>query len=104
MKTKELLHNVFSKIGKIPKSQRNFLISIITCLYSMRGRANFTNISRYMSYNECTIRRNFSKSFVFVEFNKTLVLRQVKNVNYKNHEVLYFNFKKVSNFVKILLT
>jgi len=77
MKTKELLHNVFSKIGKIPKSQRNFLISIITCLYSMRGRANFTNISRYMSYNECTIRRNFSKSFVFVEFNKILVQESV---------------------------
>ncbi len=39
----------------------------------MRGKVNYRNISRYCSYSEKSISRNFRKSFPFAEFNNKVI-------------------------------
>lgn len=39
----------------------------------MRGKVNYRNISRYCSYSEKTISRNFRKLFPFAEFNNKVI-------------------------------
>ena len=39
-------------------------------MLSLRGRANYTNLSRYSELNEKTYRRQFEKKLNFIEFNR----------------------------------
>ena len=39
----------------------------------MRGKVNYRNVSRYCSYTEKTISRNFRKPFPFAEFNNKVI-------------------------------
>ena len=40
------------------------------CFSSFRGRANYTNLSRYSDLNERTYRRHFEQGIDFIEFNQ----------------------------------
>jgi hypothetical protein len=44
-------------------------MEIILVLFAMRGRVNFTNMARYTTYHERTIRRNYDKRVDFVALN-----------------------------------
>ncbi len=55
------LAELLSSIKTLTKSQRKFLTEIVCVLFAMRGRANFTNMSRYTHYHESTIRRNYDQ-------------------------------------------
>ncbi|KKK53160.1 hypothetical protein LCGC14_3097560 [marine sediment metagenome] len=39
----------------------------------MRGKVNYRNISRYCTYSEKAISRNFRKTFSFAEFNRKVI-------------------------------
>jgi hypothetical protein len=54
-------------------SQKKFLVEIMLVLFAMRGRTNFTNMARYTTYNERTIRRNYDKSMDFVALNLAII-------------------------------
>ena len=43
---------------------------LLIALISLRGRFNYTNLSRYSDLNEKTYRRWFQKKLDFIEFNR----------------------------------
>ncbi|WP_164891106.1 transposase [Botryobacter ruber] len=59
---------------KLSKRKREFFIHLMSLLVSLRGRFNFTNLSRWGLFNELTYRQHFSKTFDFLAFNSALVM------------------------------
>lgn len=52
-------------------------IELVLMLFiSIKGRINFSQLSRYSEKGEQYFRNNFSKKFNFLEFNKILILQQ----------------------------
>jgi len=73
MSVETLTAKILSRMPKIGKCQRKFLIHFFTLMIAFRGRANFENLARQGHYNESTYRNNFDKDFDFFEFNKQLI-------------------------------
>lgn len=71
-----LLYNVIHKMIGVSKAQRNFMVLLMETLFSMSGRANFSNMARYAECDEKTFSRNFAKSFDFVQCS-TLAIQEV---------------------------
>lgn len=57
----------------INKSFSKFLYNLVFVILSARGRKNFTNMSRWSSYNELSFRRNYDKTFDWIGFNEKLI-------------------------------
>lgn len=74
MSTKEALEQIFDKLNGTTKWQLNFFIEIFDLIYSIQGRINFQNLTRYSKVNETTFRRNFQKFFDWLNFNLQLML------------------------------
>ena len=53
---------------------------------AVRGRHNFTNLSRWGEYGEDTCRQNFARPFGWLEFNAELASQQLGQ-----HLVIAFN-------------
>jgi hypothetical protein len=73
MQTSKLLSALFSKLTGISKSQKKFLSEMIVIILALRGRVNFTNMSRYSSYHESSMRRQYRKDFNFAGFNQEVI-------------------------------
>jgi len=73
MSIETLTANILSKMPKINKWQKDFMIHLFGLLMSYRGRNNFENLSRQGIYNESTYRNNYDKSFDFLKFNQNLI-------------------------------
>lgn len=43
--------------------QRQFLQELFRAVFSLRGRAGFTNLARFSFFHEQTFRRHFQKAF-----------------------------------------
>jgi len=52
--------------------QRRFLKALFEAILALRGRVNFTNLSRFSPFHEQTFRRHFQKAFQWVWFNLTV--------------------------------
>lgn len=70
---KQILDSIFAKNSVTHKWQQDFLVALFELIYSIQGRINFENLSRYSVLNEITFRRNFSKFFDWVGFNLALM-------------------------------
>ena len=73
MSTKKALEQIFGKLMGTTKWQLSFFIEIFDLIYSIQGRFNFQNLTRYSKLNESTFRRNFHKFFDWLNFNLQLV-------------------------------
>jgi len=73
MSIKILTEQILNKIPTIGKWQRKFILHLFPLWMVIRGRYNFTNLSRYGEYIEDTYRNNFARSFDFLTFNQKLV-------------------------------
>lgn len=73
MSIKTLTEQILNKIPTIGKWQRKFIIHLFTLWFSIRGRYNYINIARYGEYIEDTYRKNASRCFPFLKFNRLLV-------------------------------
>lgn len=69
MSIKKTLGSIFEKIEVKDKWQRIFLIELFELIFSIQGRLNYCNLSRFSKFNECTFRRNFKKFFDWLSFN-----------------------------------
>ncbi|MDQ3255455.1 MAG: transposase [Acidobacteriota bacterium] len=67
---------ILDQMSFIPKPQRKFLSTLFVTILTLRGRANFLNMSRYSDYHERTFRRQFKSEFNFPQFNQ-LAINQV---------------------------
>ena len=77
---KKILETIFARISVRHKWQQDFLVEMFELIYSIQGRVNFENLSRYSSLNESTFRRNFSKFFDWVRFN--IALRRLGGLDF----------------------
>jgi len=72
------LKTILEQMSSVKKTQRQFLVVVLTGLMCLRGKANFRHLSRYSYYHEKTFSRGFRRAFDFVKFNQ-LSLSQISN-------------------------
>jgi hypothetical protein len=70
--TETILAQIFARMFDAGKWSQSFLKKIFCVLYSMQGRANFENMSRYCRMDEKTFRRQYNKFFDWLKFNSVL--------------------------------
>ncbi len=58
---------------RLPGPQGKFFTVLLPTLLTIRGRANFVNLSRYRPYSERTVRRQFRRDFDWPRFNRLLL-------------------------------
>lgn len=73
MQIPAVLECIFAIMSGIDKWQRDFLTELFEVIFSIQGRANFTNMSRYSTRPELAFRRHFSKFFDWLHFNLALM-------------------------------
>jgi hypothetical protein len=61
-------------MGGIKKCLYVFIINILFLFMSIKGKINFLQLSRYSDNCEQYFRKQFSKQFDFIKFNRTLIL------------------------------
>ena len=71
MSIQEILSAIFANMGVTNKPALTFFTEIFTLIFSVKGRHNFENLSRYSFYNESTFRRRASRYFDWLNFNQT---------------------------------
>lgn len=74
MRILELSITIIRQMKGINKWQMDFLSHLFHLLFSLRGRVNFKNLSRYSHYDESTFHRNFDQAFDFVQFNSKMIM------------------------------
>jgi hypothetical protein len=65
MKATSAFQTILAKMPKVSKPVKNFLSELLVVFLSLKGRYCFRNISRWASFCEHTISRNFAKGFDF---------------------------------------
>jgi hypothetical protein len=73
MSVKTLTEQILRKVSRINPWQRRFMLHLFSLWLAIRGRYNFTNLSRWGELGEDTYRQNFGRSFDWLAFNSTLV-------------------------------
>jgi hypothetical protein len=73
MTVKTTTSAILENMPEVNKWQADFITKNIELQCQLRGRHNFTNMSRYSDINEGTFHNNYSKDFDFFEFNRQLV-------------------------------
>ncbi len=71
--TSGLVGTILSEIDNINKPVKKFILTICLEWWSISGRFNFVNMSRYMSYSEQALRNGYSRGFDFSTFNWKLI-------------------------------
>lgn len=71
--TQWILASIFERMDGAGKWWQKFFAEIFVLIFSVQGRVNFENLSRYSKFNEVRFRRNFQKFFDWLEFNHTML-------------------------------
>lgn len=64
-----ILDTIFARTGETNKWTTKFFKELFVLIFSIQGRVNFSNLSRYSKFHECRFRRHFEKFFDWLEFN-----------------------------------
>lgn len=68
-----ILGAIFANLSVTNKPEIKFFTELFELLFSMQGRINFENLSRFSFYNESTFRRRFAQFFDWLNFNHQLI-------------------------------
>lgn len=79
-----LVNTILQQMSNITAPQRKFMLALFPLIFSLHGRINFSNLSRYSYLNQKTFSRWYRRDFDFVEFNR-LSLAPIIN---SNHELI----------------
>ena len=73
---KSLIVNVLhsNEFSALKESRKQFILNVLLCFLSIKGRINFLQLSRYSKYCEQYFRIHFENKFNFQEFNHRLIL------------------------------
>jgi len=66
-----LYSNGFSELKD---NRKQFILNVLLCFLSIKGKINFLQLSRYSKYCEQYFRINFENKFNFQDFNRRLIL------------------------------
>ena len=64
------------KFSGLKEARKQFLINILLCFLSIKGRINFLQLARFSEYCEQYYRIHFENKFNFQDFNLTLITGQ----------------------------
>jgi hypothetical protein len=67
-----VLHS--DEFSALKESRKQFILNVLLCFLSIKGRINFLQLSRYSKYCEQYFRIHFENKFNFQEFNRRLIL------------------------------
>lgn len=70
------ISGILQQMLVISKSRVKFMTVIFSTILAVPGKINFRNMSRFCSYSEKTISRNFRNNFDYIKFN-LLSLKQI---------------------------
>ena len=65
----------------VPLPQQKFIAHLFSLWFCVRGRFNFTNLSRYSYFHERTFRRGFAQDFNWLDFNRRLLTIMIPPCN-----------------------
>lgn len=68
-----ILGTIFASLGIKNKPKINFFTELFELIFSIQGRINFENLSRYSKYYESTFRRRFAEFFDWLSFNQSII-------------------------------
>mgnify|MGYP000477537408 CR=1 FL=1 len=68
-----LAETILADIDNLSKPVCKFLSTIFSQWWSVLGRYNFTNMGRYLPYNEKSLRHAYTRAFDFFTFNKRVI-------------------------------
>jgi hypothetical protein len=71
--TSGLVKTILSEFDNISKPAKRFISTLCSQWWTITGRYNFINLSRFMTYSEQAMRNAFSKGFDFASFNWKLI-------------------------------
>jgi hypothetical protein len=63
-----------NEFSVLKESRKQFILNVLLCFLSIKGRINFLQLSRYSKYCEQYFRIHFENKFNFQEFNHRLIL------------------------------
>ena len=70
---KSHIKKALNQMQNVNKSQSKFILTTLYLFLGIIGRINFLQLSRYSKYGEQYFRKQFSKDFDFMEFNRILI-------------------------------
>jgi hypothetical protein len=73
MKATSAFQTIIAKMNKVSKPLEYFLSELLIVFLSLKGRYCFRNISRWASFCEHTVSRNFAKGFDFYSFQQSFI-------------------------------
>lgn len=73
MSIETILGTILTSLGINNKPQVKFLKELFSLIFSIQGRLNFENMSRYSKYDESTFRRRFGEFFDWLGFNQSMI-------------------------------
>ena len=79
--SKKLIINIVSCMKDLNKKRREFMISMMILMLSLRGRYTFLNMERYGDYCEKSYRLHFERTFDFVTFNLKMSMAKLSGNN-----------------------
>src|SRR5712691_7621525 len=68
-----IVHDILQQMPGLGQPQRKFLATLFITILVLRGRVNFRNLSRYCSYAERTIARQFREPFDWPDFHQRVL-------------------------------
>jgi hypothetical protein len=77
---KSLIVNILSASANfktLKECRKNFIVSVLTCFSSIRGKINFLQMERFSKKCEQYFRINFENKFNFQDFNLTMIKERV---------------------------
>lgn len=76
---KTIIQSLLISMGDLTHPQKKFILTLFSTLVISCGRATFINLSRYSQINERTYRRQYQRSFNFIQFNQKLIEQAIKS-------------------------
>ena len=70
---KTIIQSLLISMEDLTHPQKKFILTLFSTLLISCGRATFINLSRYSQINERTYRRQYQRSFNFIQFNQKLI-------------------------------
>ncbi len=71
--TESVLSTILLNMTQVSKPMKKFIFRMVPVWWSISGKYNFMNVSRYCNYCEQTIRNVFERGFNFFRFNNILI-------------------------------
>lgn len=81
---KAVNYNIYSILDNyvfnvLNKARKDFVVSVLWHILSIKGKINFLQLGRFSSYSEQTFRNHFEERFDFFSFNKLLINQVVSD-------------------------